>query len=548
MNPWEKYQQPDAGNGPWAKYQAAAPEQPNDGDLSVINRLQRQLGLTGRYVLEGLGGVGQIFSEPLRQGLNLIPGVDIDYASASALPKKLGMPQPQGSIENVVGDASRMLVSASPFLKGAQIATKAANPMMSAASKVMAENPLGQALAASSGGASSGVTREMGGGQNAQLIASLLGSMSPAIAGNAIGKATGGFKDFLVSPEQRKNVMLLQREGVKPTIGQTIGGRTGALEEKLQSVPVLGDSITATKGRGLEQFNSAAINRAVSPIGKKVTKIGHEGIKEAGDLLSTAYDKALSKIKYVNIDDNFNAALSEVEQQSAGLEKTFADKFTKLLETKVLSNAAGGNLKGDKFKSIVSDLGKEAARFSGFENSAARDYGNAVNGLKGVLMRQAARSANPKAMNALKAADKGYANLVRIEQAAKSAKNNNGVFTPGQLNSAAQITDKSVRRRAVSRGTALMQDLSTAGQNVLGNKVPNSGTAERLFYGAGTLGASLANPMVIPGLLTGAAGYTGPAQNALVKALLSRPEYGAKLQNTLLRASPYLAAQPNVVQ
>jgi hypothetical protein len=128
-----------------------------------------------------------------------------------------------------------------------------------------------------------------------------------------------------------------------------------------------------------------------------------------------------------------------------------------------------------------------------------------------------------------------------VEGAAKIGKNAEGSFTPGQLNTAIQAADDSVRNRAVARGTALMQDLGNAGQQVLGNRVPNSFTTDRMLIGGAVLGgAGMVSPPVAAGLLGGAAMYTPPAQALLRGLLTSRPQSAKAIADALRQASPML--------
>ena len=81
--------------------------------------------------------------------------------------------------------------------------------------------------------------------------------------------------------------------------------------------------------------------------------------------------------------------------------------------------------------------------------------------------------------------------------AASSVAAKDGVFTPAQLHAAVKAKDKSMDKGAFARGNALMQDLSSAGKNVLPSNIPDSGTAGRL------LANMAAHP--ISGMLTAAA-------------------------------------------
>ena len=55
-----------------------------------------------------------------------------------------------------------------------------------------------------------------------------------------------------------------------------------------------------------------------------------------------------------------------------------------------------------------------------------------------------------------------------------------GIFTRSRLQIAVKSGDQTVGKRAMSEGDALYQDLAQAGKTVLPNKVPDSGTPERI--------------------------------------------------------------------
>ena len=92
----------------------------------------------------------------------------------------------------------------------------------------------------------------------------------------------------------------------------------------------------------------------------------------------------------------------------------------------------------------------------------------------------------------------------------------------------------------MARGTALMQDLANSGQNVIGNKVPNSFTTDRALIAGGGLGAGFVNPAIPAGLLGGAALYTPPAQALLRGLVSSRPQAAQPVADALRQASPFL--------
>lgn len=349
----------------------------------------------------------------------------------------------------------------------------------------------------------------------------------------------------VISPNASKNAALetLKAEGVEPTVGQALGGRWNALEEKMQSIPILGDAISLARVRALNGFNKAAINRASGKVGAPVDEAGQEGVRKAGDAISQAYDNALGQISGVQLDNAFSGQLGQLRGMAQGLTDSMKTKFNNAIEQTLMRKVSrNGSILPDDYKAIDSELGNLAARYGKSQVASEQELGDAVKQLQALLRDQMGRS-NPKVASLLKEADEAWANLVRVEGASRAGKNSaDHLFTPGMLNTAIQTADKSVRKRAVSRGEALMQDLGNAGQQVLGNKVPNSFTTDRALIAGGGLAGYLVNPMIPAALLGTAAGYTAPAQRALVSAVSSRPAGAAGLAQSLRGIDPYLLA------
>lgn len=346
-----------------------------------------------------------------------------------------------------------------------------------------------------------------------------------AAAGGLVPTVTGG-ASRLIMPKaaSNQNLKLLRDAGVRPTLGQTLGGRWNALEEKLTSLPIMGDAISMARGRALNQFNSAAINRATGKVGAKVEDVGQKGVHEAGEKIGAAYDDALSSLGGVQFDAQFAQQTGQLQAMARNLVPSMREKFDKTYRDVVVGRMSpNGSMLPETFKKVDSELGVIAARYGKSSVASEQEAGAAIKELRVILQEQAARS-SPIAARKLKAADAAYANLVRVEGAAKAAKNNEGVFTPAQLNTAIQTADSSVRKRAVARGTALMQDLGNAGQSVLGNRVPNSFTTDRALIAGGGLGSYLIHPAIPAGLLGGAALYSTPAQRLLTGAVSARPQ------------------------
>jgi len=101
-----------------------------------------------------------------------------------------------------------------------------------------------------------------------------------------------------------------------------------------------------------------------------------------------------------------------------------------------------------------------------------------------------------------------------------------------QLQNAVKALDRSRDKAQFAGGTALMQDLSEAGKNVLSNKVPNSGTPERVAAMAAL------NPGTWPYIAGGIPAslmYTAPGQAGMGLMLAGRQGPGFKAASTLAR-------------
>ena len=347
----------------------------------------------------------------------------------------------------------------------------------------------------------------------------------------------------VVSPKASTDAGLqaLKASGVRPTVGQSLGGWVNRAEEKLQSLPIMGDAISAARGRAVDQLNAAAINRATAPIGVKIDKIGQEGIKEAGDALSGAYDDVLQGLKVVKFDQQWQQDFGQLKAMAKALpgsiRGTFANKAKTLIEDRI---SKAGGMTAQTMKDLDSELGQLARRYKRSAVASEQDLGDAFLQAQALLRDQVGRN-SPEAAQRLKAINEGWANLVRVEAAGKAAINNDGVFSPAQLNMGIRQADKSTRGRAVSRGDALMQDLGNAGAR-LGNKVPNSGTVDRMLLGGAGLGAGLYDPLIPIGLGMGAVAYTSPAQALLRGLATSRPAAAQPVAGLLNNAAPMLGS------
>lgn len=361
-----------------------------------------------------------------------------------------------------------------------------------------------------------------------------------AAFGGAIPGVVGGVSR-VISPKASTNpaVAKLRSEGITPTAGQILGGAAARTEEKLSSLPLVGDAIAGAKLRSVDQLNRAVANRALSPVGAKLPDgaTGRDAVEFVGDTLGKKYDELLPNLT-VKADQQFATDIGGLSKmvREGSLDPKYANAFDRFMRDNVLSKFKGrGALTGQTVKDIESDLGQKAARLAQSQDPDARLMADALKEVQSNLRGLVERS-NPAASKDLKAINTGYANFKRMERAAAGVGAEDGVFSAAQLQSAVKALDRSKDKRAFSRGSALMQDLSDPAKAVLGSKVPNSGTADRSFMAL----ATLLDPKAAAMALTAPVLYSQTGQRALAGLLASRPQGAQSVADSLRQASPRL--------
>lgn len=171
--------------------QIVQPQQHTEGFGARVQRelenIPRQLGLSARYAIEGPAEMAGIFTNPIALGINKLTGMNVPYAEETGrnISDMLGLPSPEGTMENVIGRASKMMTGVGGLAGGSGLlAEKGAQGIANNALGLMAKQPGAQISAAAGGGSAGEYTKQTGGGDSAQLVTSLLGSLAGASAVN----------------------------------------------------------------------------------------------------------------------------------------------------------------------------------------------------------------------------------------------------------------------------------------------------------------------------------------------------------------------------
>jgi hypothetical protein len=184
--------------------------------MSAITDFPRQVGLTGRYAIEGAANTLGLPLEPMRMGVSALSQLAGGPPAASMstygtkLADLLRLPKPRETSvmdtrtglanvlpsEQVVGDIATSIASTIPMVSGAGAIAKNTTGITSNVANQLAANPMLQYGSAAGAGYGSGLTRESGGDPLQQFFAGLAGGIA-APAGYS------GAKSLLTSAGQK---------------------------------------------------------------------------------------------------------------------------------------------------------------------------------------------------------------------------------------------------------------------------------------------------------------------------------------------------------
>jgi hypothetical protein len=389
----------------------------------------------------------------------------------------------------------------------------------------------------------------------------VLGSLQPVTNGDfteekekqvGIGAATGGLLPVattglgrVIKPAVSKAAQKLIDAGITPTPGQILGGGAKWAEEKLTSVPLLGDMIKSGQRRAVMDFNKAAINRALAPIGEtlpKDMKAGNEAVDYTANKLGEAYDNLLPKLK-VKADDQFVQDVQNIRKLAQNLPDTHRDQFERILKNEVSSSfTKEGLMSGETMKKVESQLGGMIRGYAKSDNYNDRKLGEALGEIQSSMRSMVTRN-NSEHGPQLQNINEGWANFLRVQNAAGRIGSKEGVFSPASFRGAVKAMDSSRNKGSFARGKALNQDLADAAEKVLGKEVPDSGTAGRSILSYLLLGggAAYVNPTAAVGAAAGMAPYTPVGQKLAAMLLTKRPQIAGPISKVVGNSSPALS-------
>lgn len=369
-----------------------------------------------------------------------------------------------------------------------------------------------------------------------------VGGLAGGVAGRAAARGIGGALTGVQDP----NVRGLRASGVPLTVGQAAGGALKGVEDRLSGVPVLGNVVQARRLEGMQGFNQAAFREGLAPIGGTTGGVtGEAGIDAALTDTQRGYRNALDGVQ-VTRDPQFTADYNTAVNTGSQVPRV-GPEFQAWAQADLDPLTQQPVFNGPIIQDFLQQTKKADFGTDQMGQLVDRSVTGAENAMRGLVNRQA-----PSVIPALGRADHAYRNVQVLKDAVNRARNGTrvgetGTFAPSQLADAAAANAKKFGN---SQGTTRQPffDLTRAGQAVLPNSVPDSGTAGRLLTqqalaagGLGVLGGGAgyagggedgAQTVGAGGLALGAllaAGGSRTGQRALTRALLDRPDVAVQL-------------------
>jgi len=170
--------------------------------------------------------------------------------------------------------------------------------------------------------------------------------------GTGVGMAANRVIGGAIKPFISKDAEALMAQGIQPTPGQAIGGAVNTAEQKLKSLPLVGDVIRGARNRSVNEFNEKAIQTAVP--GAK--GFGDEALTAARETLGNKYDEILDKIPRMNLERE--PIINSAKRAAASGDLGLNDQSKQYVRNYVANNmlGRGNSIDGQTAKRIESDL------------------------------------------------------------------------------------------------------------------------------------------------------------------------------------------------
>jgi hypothetical protein len=381
-----------------------------------------------------------------------------------------------------------------------------------------------------------------------------------AVTGGLFAPVAAGI-GRVISPNASTDpqMKIIKDMGISPTLGQTLGKRWNSYEEKLTSVPLIGDIIANARTKNEEKFRTGLFNTILSNVDEKLptqTLKGRDPLNYTKDKIQSSYKNLLSKLGAVPVDNTFTTQADELATmiQKSGMSPEKVAEFNYLLKPIKDAQSEAGYITSDSYKKIESELSKQIKKLNASDNTFDTTLSSAASQLKDNLYSMLERHANnlptttgKNLAEDLQRTNKAWAMYKRTVKAAGAQGAEVGEFTPSQFARAVSQLEPSKDR--YGEGSALLQDVSDAAKSVIGNKISNANPYVRSIGALAGGAAAFANlPNYLMAAIATYGAYNPISQKLINKALTERPELAPAVREFINQQSPRaLAVTPSLL-
>jgi hypothetical protein len=387
---------------------AQAPARQNQDSVA------RQVGLTARYGMEGLGQVADIVGSPLNMLINRATGSQLGTPSQSMsnFATMLGLPQPQTGFEKGIANVTRA-VAGIPAMGGAGgLLQQAPNLTAQVVGRGLAAQPIAQMAGATVGTGAAEIARNQFDIKNPLALLGInlaAGLPAAAIAARAGNIPTGTtYRD----PVTGQIIESAAQRGVRVDVGD-VGGPGSGTVEKLRQF-----------GFSTESSNQAQANQVKKLIEKTTENLKPSGMGSGGEKKIIADDlRQQYKTAKTNVKPEFDAAQKLAGNDIIPLRNTnqatvdVINQFPSTSQTPIIEKTI------EKLNTLIQNGGGSYKELRDLQSTVFSEMERVRKGL-------VPGSYNEKQLNSISQLYKGLADDVDVWAAPAIEANGTKLFTP----------------------------------------------------------------------------------------------------------------------
>lgn len=372
----------------------------------------RQVGLTARYGMEGLGQVADIVGSPLNILVNRATGSQLQPPSQamSNFATMLGLPQPQTNFERGIGNVTRA-VAGIPAMGGVGgLLQQSGGAVTQAVGRGLAAQPVAQMASATAGTGAAEIARNQFDIQNPLALLGI--NLAAGLPAGAVAARAGNTNPLNVNPaagtRYRDPVTgQLIESAAQRGVGIDIGDVGGPGSNLLRKTRQFGDST-----QDANQLKSAQVRSLIERVTEQakpasVVKEGGEKLviakdlrtqyRNAKDAVSPIFDRAekLAGNTQIPLSNTSNATIEVLDKFPAVADNAF---ITKLVERATTLNQAGGGTYKE-LRTLQKSVGSELNRVQKAPATYGEEQIAALSKLYGGLSDDVNAWAAPRTLN-----------------------------------------------------------------------------------------------------------------------------------------------------